>query len=259
MLLLHGASTPYAEAGLRLVGILMFVVPSLLTRPALWWMLLVALVSGNAVTWHSIDNHKYLMVYWVLACTLSLHATSAGLDRTARILVGLVFSFAVSWKLLEGQYIDGSFFYFTFFTDGRAQRLASAIGSMPLQDVTVVRDALAFAGARGLSVPLHVPDSPTLATVSLVASWLTLIGESVVALIHLLPSDRLYGARHILLFGFIVATYFVLPVVGFAFMLCILGLAQCRDDDVTNKVRYVLILAAMQLAVVPWKQILIGD
>ena len=84
-----------------------------LTHPSLW--LALATLTGIRVMadWPLSDNHAYLLSYWCLACGLANLSEEAQryLARNARWMIGLVFAFALLWKLLPGSdYTSGVFF-----------------------------------------------------------------------------------------------------------------------------------------------------
>ena len=60
--------------------------------------------------------------------------------------------------------------------------------------------------------------------------------------VHLLGRPRWYPLRHFALMMFVALTYFLLPVTGFASILLLMDLAQCRADDTRMRFRYLLML-----------------
>ncbi len=258
MLMLYGASSPALAVAVQITCALMLLFPQLLWYRRLWVLLVLAMVLGNGREWYAIDNHKYLMTYWTLACALSLRDSQAPvlLRNTARLIVGGVFLSATLWKLIAGQYINGSFLYFTFLTDPRLQLLTAGISGVPREEVLAIRQALDFLGGRGMyGVALPVPTFPALKVLTLSLSWMALLIEGSVGLMNLSGSLRLYALRHSALMAFIVLTYFLLPVFPFAFVLILLGFVQCRDDDEVMKIRYLVILGFMHLTLIPWQTI----
>jgi hypothetical protein len=234
---------------------LLLLLPQLLTSRLLWCALTASILIDTSREWAIADNHKYLISYWALACTLSFFhdRPAASLAASARLLVGLVFGFATLWKIVGGQYANGGFLYFTFLTDGRVQPLGAILSGWPLADLTLFRQAIASLGELGAGdVALPIPQSPSLLIVATVMSWMTVIGEGSIAVLHLVPARRLYTARHVSLMLFIVATYFLLPVLGFAFVLAILGLAQCDEQDEECRLRYLILIGLIQLVIIPW-------
>lgn len=262
LLLLYGATTGAARIPVRVLCGVMLVFPTLLQQAFLWWLLLAALVGANLQVWFTIDNHKYLIMYWALACALSLHFANpaAYLGWTARVLVALVFGFATFWKFLGGEYVDGSFFYWTFLTDARVLRVAAFISGLPPDTIRLGSEAVGMAGTLGLNnLSIPVLASPTLRMATLGLSWLGLLIEGCVALTHALPTRRLYVLRHSALMAFIAMTYFLLPVSGFAFVLTVLGVAQCREDDSAMRWRYIVLLGIVQFVILDWQALLPVD
>lgn len=74
----------------------------------------------NFVYFEISANHFYLIAYWSLACALALGTHNQNKDtilrQNARMLLGLSFCFAALWKIMAGEYINGSFFHYSFLT-----------------------------------------------------------------------------------------------------------------------------------------------
>ena len=81
---------------------------------------------------------------------------------------------------------------------------------------------------------------------------MTLLVEGAVGGLHAIRAPRLYMARHLALMTFILGTYLLLPVIGFAFVLTVLGLAQCHERDTAMRLRYLALLCLVQFTIVPW-------
>ena len=109
--------------------------------------------------------------------------------------------------------------------------------------------SLAF-GSAGEALAL--PWDTTLRQITLAASWMTLLVEGAVGGLHAIRAPRLYMARHLALMTFILGTYLLLPVIGFAFVLTVLGLAQCHERDTAMRLRYLALLCLVQFTIVPW-------
>jgi hypothetical protein len=261
LLMLYGASSVGVQAILVILTGAMLVFDPLLRWRSVWWILVAVLVCDNVRQWSLIDNHKYLISYWAVICAAWV-SSSLGFDRvatTARQLVGVVFVAAVAWKLVAGQYLSGLFFYFTFITDYRIARLGALLVGTGTGDVGLAREAVTvLADLGGAGHTLVMPVSEGLALASIVMSYLTLAVEGAVGLLHLVPSGRVYWLRHASLLAFICCTYVLLPVVAFAFTLCVLGLSQVREGDMWLKRTYVIVCGLVQLTQVPWQQLLVG-
>jgi hypothetical protein len=254
LVMLHGTTTLGMAAGARTLCLGMLIVPSLLRERLLWAALLVILAVGNMPRWYQIDNHQFLMVYWVAACTLCLRR-SAALATNARLLIGIGFSFAVIWELISREFVDGSFFYFTSITDYRLQGFAAWVSGKSILEVQSLSDAitqLRHSGVANASSPLEL--NPQLLAVARAASLFGLVLEAFIAATHVLHAGIW---RHAGLVLFIAGTYFVLPVTGFAFLLTVMGLAQCERDSGWLKVGYLALLTVVQFTLLPWQHILI--
>jgi hypothetical protein len=260
LVVLHGATTPVASVAVRTLGLLMLVLPSLATRATLWWWMIAAvIVAVNADQWEMIDNHQYLITYWIVACCLTLSAPHL-MPINARLLVAVAFAFAVVWKVIAGEYGNGGFFFVTFLTDGRLQKVAGAVSNEGLEGIRQAGRAItALSALGGDGSSLELVRDPRLVLGALGLSWAGLAVESAVAFFHLMPGLRWYRARHVSLMTFVAFTYLLLPVIGFGFVLGVLGFAQVRSDDLPLKRAYILLLCFLQLSLVPWRNLLVAD
>lgn len=225
-----------------------------------WWLwlaitALIAFVNGGV--WHSIDNHKYLITYWSICVTMAVAwpaQSRAIISYNAQLLVGTCFFFAVVWKLLAGQFVDGSFLHNVFLTDSRVSVPASIAGGVPLSELSTNRSLsgmMQWSPTEEAVVQLR--SSRPLAGLAVAASWWTLLIESAVAILWLVPALRHHVAKDVALIVFIATTYFLLPVVGFATILGVMGYAAAsvRGQQRLAMV-YLGVIAGMQLASVPW-------
>ena len=256
LVVLHGTTSPFAAVVARSLGLVMLVLPPLAMRSSLWWLLALTLVASNIDQWELVDNHQYLMTYWVLGCAIT-RGRPAEVSATARILVGIAFVFAAAWKVVAGQYWDGSFFYWTFLTDGRLQNVAAFIEGSNAAAVRDTIDAIGQFTSRGMvGAQLIVENHGRIFLTALAMSWLGLVLEALIGILHFLPGQRWYLARHVALMTFVAVTYFLLPVTGFGFLLAVMGFAQLRAHDDRLKGWYFVLLCFLQLTLVPWRNLL---
>jgi hypothetical protein len=124
---------------------LVLISPRVLSMPAVWLGIAVAIAIRIADDWPLADNHIYLFAYWTLAIGLSLRRPdeSSSLAFTSRWLIGLAFVFAVCWKaFLSPDFLDGRFFRVTLLTDPRCGEAAMLIGGLSPQQLDADREAL---------------------------------------------------------------------------------------------------------------------
>ena len=262
LLFLYGSSTLILDVPLRIICGLMLVSPTLITSQGLWILICGFIWCMNAVNWLWIDNHQFLISYWCLVCALGVSAknTDAILAWNGRILTGLVFLFATFWKLLSGEYLNGSFLHYTFLTDDRVATFASLVGRLNpgvLSQNRLLESTLKVMPDSSLSVTLET--SEALRTFTLSASYWTLLIEGAVAAAFLLVGVHwLARIRDWLLMLFVATTYFLLPVLGFAYVIIIMGLAQCSTNHVGKRLAYLSLFASLQFARLPWEQLFSG-
>jgi hypothetical protein len=245
----------YVAAPVSLLAGAALVCPELRDRPQLWWAVVGCLTAGVHQVWTQADNHQYLIIYWVLAVALAASSADPARARAAaaRWLLAAVFVLATLWKLSNLAFVDGSFFEFTLLTDSRFVPVATVIGGVDADDLAVNRTVFnAMEGAaRGASVALF-GHTPRVALVADVLTWWTLAIEGAVALAFLSPGASWMGRhRDHLLITFTVTTYLAAPVLGFGWLLLVLGLAQARSTASHIRVLYVAAFVVVRLGATP--------
>lgn len=249
------------------IPVVVIAVAGVLYRPLLatsnyWFAIAVFLAASAYQNWYTIDNHKYLMLYWCMALSVAAASRdrSATLRFNAKWLIALAFSFATLWKLMSKDFLDASFFYQNLLTEARLARLATWLGGVPTS---------AFAAAADVLHELKKLDHPALAatvyhSARLLAlarfmTWWTLLLEGTIAVAFLLP-DRLRLARwrNLPLLLFLFTTYTAATVVGFGWVLAIMGYVQARDDAKWTKRLYLLAFALIFIYTGPWSDFILG-
>lgn len=226
----HSEKTWPLEIGVYALAVLGLLHRPLARQAAFWFLITAFMVVGHARLWFQIDNHKYLMTYWALAFGLSLLGPSPAesLRRNARLLVGIGFGLAVLAKLLSPDYLSGGFFESLLVSDARFRHVASFLGGIPIAELQMQdiarRDVMVYGD---LTAPLTMPMTPRLALLAQGMMWWTLLIEAAVAVLFLWPEDRGPSRwRDAALLIFIATTYPVAPVIGFAWVLAAMGVAQ---------------------------------
>jgi hypothetical protein len=135
-------------------------------------------------------------------------------------------------KLFSATYMSGAFFEYTLLSDARFEWLPWALGHLSLAQlqanralVTALTDGAASTSGTG-AVALIVTDQ--VRRLARAMTWFTFGMEATLALLFLMPraSPRRAAVRSILLVVFLIAVYPVAPVIGFAWILIAMGLAQ---------------------------------
>ena len=262
LVLLYGVgSNAWVIAVQRLVAGLLLIAPASAQRKEGWWLLAACSAAGVFIQWDTADNHKYLLAYWLAACAIaaSVRDTAAQLRWVSKALLVCVFALATAWKLWWGEYIDGSFWYWTLIMDPRVSGIAAALAGDSSQTVETIALRIRTTGLSGESgASTGMPVEPTLINVALAMSWATLVIEAAIASLYCAKCRSLYRVSQTALVVFLIVTYVLLPVPGFASTLAVLGLSSCHDDDAIGRGMFVASFVWVQLTYFPWRSVAFG-
>lgn len=216
-----------------------------------WWSILIIIFIGtNIVFWYAFDNHHYLTNYWCIVCLLALGAKNVEgiMAWNGRLLIGLCFLLATLWKVITWEYFDGSFLEATILLDGRLELTAYLFGGLNPEILYNNRELLDYFAATSLGEAAFLTSSPQLAFFSVVLSYWTLLCEGIIAIAFLFPQLKwLYDRRDYFLILFILTTYPLIPVGGFAGLLAVMGFAQCSSDRPRIGFIYLLLFVSIPL------------
>ena len=189
------------------------------------------------------DNHKYLFAYWVFALTFSFYYGRKNkkilnqlLEHNSKWLIGLTMAFAIFWKTYTPDYLNGQFMAFTLIDDNRFLFLVKLLTNLP-PDYLELIDFQIFGikhSFLGFSSPhlYNVYFLGQVKSLGLLFTWWVYLIELLIAVLFLLPEKfKLNKIRTYLLLGFILTTYVFLGVIGFGWLLIILGLAQVNNKN----------------------------
>jgi hypothetical protein len=239
--------------------------PAILRAPATWYAMSLLVGLHIAAEWPLPDNHIYLLAYWCLAVGLALNAQQGAtiISQSSRLLIGFSFLMAVVWKaFLSGDYLDGRFFSFTFFTDGRFEDATMLFGGLTKDQLIASREFFfpLPEGAEWLDEDEPgLADSASFRHFVMVSTWGMLVLEALIALAHLVPlPERVSFLRHGLLLGFCMIVYAFAPVAGFGWLLLTMGIANCHSHQFCLRIVYVAVWALLLLYdEVPWAALLL--
>jgi hypothetical protein len=259
LVLLHSDDAWYIRVPAAIFALAGFFVPNLIRNASFWLLLSLLSMLGNALNWQRADNHKYLIAYWCLAVGLSMLTRDPveNMGRSARLLIGAAFSFAVFWKLVSRDFLDGSFFETSLLFDDRFAYVGRVLGGMiqPVQASNVVaqRALLAYDSTLDVAALQYTAGIQILARFF---TWWGLITETLVALAFLAPGGRLFRIpRDYFLLTFLFSTYAIASVIGFGWVLATMGYAQAREAPRSVARLYVLAVVVMQAYKLPWRLI----
>ena len=234
----------------------------LLTTSNYWFAIAVFSAASAYQNWYTIDNHKYLMLYWCIALSVAAASSDprATLRFNAKWLIALAFSFATVWKLMSKDFLDASFFYNNLLTEDRFQTLAKWIGGVPTTAFAATADALhELKRLEHPALAVKIYDSARLLAFARFMTWWTVILEGTIAAAFLVPERfQLSRLRNPALLVFLLTTYTAASVVGFGWVLAIMGYVQAPDDARWTKRLYLLAFALIFIYSGPWSNFFTG-
>ncbi|MFY0714334.1 hypothetical protein J1D01_11690 [Seonamhaeicola sp. NFXS20] len=213
-----------------------------------------------------VPNHKHIFAYVILMVTLSLFfknksTTIDFLKTQSKYIIGLCFLFAVIGKFLAPEFLNGSFFEFTNTSDPRFFGFSSIIGEIDmgllkqneqnfnaLLNTTNPKESFILNGADKIS------------SFGIIISYWTIFIEGMIAISFCLPKRFLLAKyRNVFLVTFILTTYPIATVTGFAIILTTLGFIQSLNKENQLSIFswfYLLVFILMPLNYFPFTRLL---
>lgn len=224
---------PWIFGAAALTSIVALPLPRLMRNPWLWAALFTAIGLRQLATWHTIDDHTIVMTYWCGAVALGLRATdpAATLAASARYIIGTLFALAAGWKLLSGQFLDGTFFRYSLLFDDRFEFVADVVGgtSRAVHEANV--DEVSRLLSRDGTGTAVLEEGTRNVILAQAFTWWGVAIEAAVALVFLAPLPLRWGwLRHAVLVAFAATTYLIVPIGGFGTLLLVLGAAMATSD-----------------------------
>jgi len=206
--------------------------PAVLTSPWFWGLAFVVIGLRQLSSWHALDDHVVVTTYWCGAIALALTAKDRGttLAASARFLMGALFAFAAGWKIRSAEFVDSSFFRYTFLFDERFDAVARVVGGTSEAARRANIDAVEGLLAAAETGEIVMREGDRVGALASVFTWWGLLIETAVAATFVLPLSHRFGVlRHATLVTFVATTYIVVPIAGFGSLLLILGAAQATS------------------------------
>lgn len=192
-----------------------------------------------------VPNHKHIFAYVILAVTLSMFIKEKVhpldfMKHQSKIIIGLCFLFATTGKFMAPEFLNGSFFEFTNTTDPRFFGFSTLIGGVDmhaLQQNEANLNAIVNTINPLFSFPVNGVEQ--IHTWGFLISYWTIFIEGMIAISFCLPSRFLIAKyRNVFLVTFIITTYPIATVTGFAIILTALGFIQSVKDNKLSLVSY---------------------
>ncbi len=239
LLLMHGPKDWYVRTPLIILSVTGIVIRAARSSPAFWFAISMFIIAHNMVSWANVDNHKWLMGWWCVALGMTalapVEAQLKVIKFNARLLLGLCFAFATIWKLISVDYMDSTFFKFELLTDSRFRDAAQYVGRVDGEDLKEnrkIRDQYKRSYRKDAepSESFTLVSSPLVDLMAIGMTWWTIFIEGLIAVVCLWPGDRLVAIiRTTVVLVFAATTYLLAPVLGFGWMVVLMGFAQCPE------------------------------
>ncbi|AIM61434.1 hypothetical protein IX49_13225 [Cellulophaga lytica] len=213
-----------------------------------------------------VPNHKHIFAYLIIAVTIAMFLKDKNnpllfLQNQSKIIIGLCFLFASIGKFLAPEFLNGSFFEFTNSSDPRFFGFTSLIGNV---DVTLLKqnetNLNSLVNTISTTKTYLLNGTEKIHQFGLIISYWTIFIESLIAISFCLPKRfKLSKYRNIFLVVFILTTYPIATVTGFAIILTLMGFIQSLDYESkpTNySLFYLLVFILLPLNYFPFTRLL---
>jgi hypothetical protein len=256
-LLLNPVGAWYLRPIILSIAALSLLVPGLLSKPGLWYVLAFCMAVRVFQDWPLSDNHAYLLGYWCLAVAIALGSERKEnlLATNARLLIGLVFLFATAWKLLlSTDYSDGTFFRVTFLTDHRFSGFIQLFAGFSAEQISSMAEFLDQHVDLPATILSPVEEGDRFKLLAQMATIWNIVINALIALAFLLPKiTYLPRYRDELLLIFCTVTYAIATVSGFGWLLIAMGVAQSDPQRPHIRLMYVVVfMLIIFYREVPW-------
>ena len=255
----HGFKTWFVRLPTQCLVVLGLIFRALLYSP-FFWLLLAALTGSRIVAlWQDVDNHKFILFYWLCCMTLAHAVREEALKQkivvfNARFFLVFIMLGAVAQKLASPSYMDSSFFEFELLVDRRFRGFAALFGVDPKIPVHA-REMLGLLKNPYVQVQgnaIQVETGAVIPVLAVLVTWYDLIIQVIIG-VAFLPCRRISDLiGHIALLTFIFTAYFAAPVIGFAWTLIIFGVILARASFPNIAMVYILALVVTTLYKIPW-------
>ena len=185
-----------------------------------------------------VPNHKHIFAYTILAVTLSMFLKSKTfpldfLNNQARYIIGLCFLFATMGKFFAPEFLNGSFFDFTNTSDPRFFGFTSLFGDVDLSLLKANENNLKeLINSSNPNHSIIINGADEISSFGMIISYWTIFIEGMIAISFCLPKRFLLSKyRNVFLVTFVLTTYPIATVTGFAIILTCLGFIQSLKNS----------------------------
>ena len=249
------------EITVRICLLVFLLRPNAIRRPAFWLALSLSATVVIVLDWYAADNHKYLLLYWLWVLFLChLFADPEKQRRTilfnARFFLCFIFLAAAVQKLSSPTYRSGEMFEYFLYVDPRFTAFGKLIGIDPSVPDAVQKSLAFFRSpfSQVINNELLLPGCDRARVAALVLTWWDVSLQLLIGSLLIFRRPVMDKFAHILLIGFIFTTYLPAPVLGFGWILGIMGFTLAKDKFPRIAVVYMICFVAILLYQAPWRE-----
>ena len=218
----------FTRIPLAALSISAFIWRDLVDQPKFWFLAFCFIAFETGLFWFESDNHKYLTAYWFLSLALISNFPRENrlsyVKKHARLFLVACMGFAVLWKLINGDFMDHSFFEFTLLTDDRFLYFTKYLTGLDHSDLVYNQEALRGILSQSENA-VALKKNVRVENLAAFMTYFTLAIETAIPVGFFFFPERVFP--HFFLVFFILVTYPVASVIGFAWLLIIFGLSRC--------------------------------
>lgn len=205
-----------------------------------------------------VPNHKYLYTFFTLLILLTLYAKRSTefwyqiFSNSAQYMIGFIFLLATIGKFLAPEFLNGSFFEYTVLTDDRFFGFTQSIGGIAKDNLWEgYYDFISLTNTNLANTEVVLPSSNKVEVLASFLTYWTIFIEGSIALTFLVKGNSIIGRfRNWVLLLFIVTTYPIATVPGFAILLSLLAFITVKNDYTDNRWQLVYLVIFLLLPIV---------
>ena len=201
--------------------------------PWFWLGIVAAWLPRMYFDFHHYEDHCFFAIYWCGALGLARMGKRVdfSMRHSARLMIGLCFAIGFVWKIISSEFFESSLFHFKLLFDFRFEEMVTqpigGLSSLASQENLDAYQKIRMS-APGSEVSLHIPQRVTWLAYAMTV-W-TIIIEGAISWAFLFSGKLAERSRDLILMFFMLSTYFVVPVMGFASVFTAMGVAQTRSN-----------------------------
>ena len=246
LLIFFGFSDGFFSDTFPILALVPLAFPRLIASQSLWFFLAIISITSLLHSWAWADNHKYLTVYWICTLGVVAHLKESEqfnvMKKSSHTLLFICMFFAVVQKTISPTYLSGDFFEYQLLIDRRFELLLKTFAG--LSDIDMVHNQSALRsvlGDQNLDI-YQLRSNSKVEMLAQILTWVNYIEQLLFCFLIPLARFKLMNQfKHSLLLIFILGTYAIAPVIGFGWLICILGYCMCRVEQLFFKVSYLAV------------------